>query len=368
VKRLRPRWALLALFALVVAAVGSACSVVDPPALSVDGTELSRSELFEQLPDYVQPATGVATTDEDFDPSQVASFLTERTYIFLIQNELAARGIEPTDQDRAAVAGESVPDGDYGLLLQEALAGREALIRALGDEAGVDDAAVDELAQQLYEQNRSALGTPGSTCLSAILVTAADIDLTTGEVLEEATDADFEQALADAEAAKAKIDAGASFGSVAETDSDFPAEQAPNGEVGCFSDEEVATLGSEALAGVIPDLAVGEVSEPVRDDIGYYLLTVTSRTESEVPTFDEVAEQFRQEARRQLAGDAFDTWLAQQLAEADISVDSRFGTWNDEILAVDPPTGATPAGPTTTSPVLGGDVVPSDEPVAEEVG
>ena len=73
---------------------------------------------------------------------------------------------------------------------------------------------------------------------------------------------------------KKEIESGADFAELAQKHSSCPSGQS-GGDLGTFSPGQMVREFDEVVFG---DLAVGEVSEPVKTDFGYHLVQVQNRT------------------------------------------------------------------------------------------
>ena len=102
----------------------------------------------------------------------------------------------------------------------------------------------------------------------------------------------------------------------------------------------MVTRGLEVMASeALRTAKVGDVFGPVLlagsdGSKQAYLVQVSSTTG---PTFDQARAGLEQQLE-QSSGSASDEFLATLLKKADISVDPRFGTWNEDKAAVLPPT------------------------------
>lgn len=110
-------------------------------------------------------------------------------------------------------------------------------------------------------------------------------------LLETGGDLSEEEALAQAEALKARLDQGEDFAALAlEASSDtFSAEN--GGDIG-FSD---GSAFPQAVESALLEMEVGEVSEPVVSEFGVHLVKLTEFTEGSFPTFEEAADRIRRE-------------------------------------------------------------------------
>jgi len=131
--------------------------------------------------------------------------------------------------------------------------------------------------------------------------------------------------------ARAAVEAGESFASVAKSVSTDSQSAANGGALGCFS----ATEGAYAtVAEDVKGLAVGQVSQPIANNGSYLLLEVTSYVPA---TFSAVVP-----AVRQAVLEAGSTRASEELAtltrHAQVTLDPRYGQWSGvEGVGIAPP-------------------------------
>jgi len=114
---------------------------------------------------------------------------------------------------------------------------------------------------------------------------AAHILLETGASLSQ------EDAIAQAEALKARVDQGEDFAVLAQEASSDTFSAANGGDIGYSDGSAFPAAVEEALV----TMAVGEVSEPVVSEFGVHLVKLTEFTEATFPTFEEAQERIRRE-------------------------------------------------------------------------
>ena len=114
---------------------------------------------------------------------------------------------------------------------------------------------------------------------------AAHILLETGANLSQ------EDALAQAEALKARLDQGEDFAALAQEASSDTFSAANGGDIG-YSD---GTAFPAAVEEALVSMEVGEVSDPVVSEFGVHLVKLTEFTEATFPTFEEAEERIRRE-------------------------------------------------------------------------
>jgi hypothetical protein len=127
-----------------------------------------------------------------------------------------------------------------------------------------------------------------------------------------------------ADAAAAKLAAGTSFADVAKSDSTDTSSAANGGVLGCAVASET-TLGTD-----VAKLPVGGVTAPLSENGSYLILQLTKRTAAS--SFASALPAVRQavlSAGETKAG----TLLRKVVATADITVDSRYGTWAKTTIA-----------------------------------
>jgi foldase protein PrsA len=329
-RRLSP----LALAGLLLFA--AACSDSAEPGLTVNGREVSQEDIDAEIEALVQYAEdnpdvqfqvppageGDGTANAQF----TAQVLTERVIALVVDDEFEERGLELTDQQRQAAE-----QGFASQLAQDPAEGQEifdsfpeefqefeitfnAQRDALREELSP---VTDEDVQAFYEENGDLFQ---ENCVSHILVDDA----------------------ATADDLRAQIEGGADFADLAEANSTDQASAVNGGELGCQPPGSYVPEFEEAIAAA----EVDQVTEPVQTDFGFHLVLVTDRRA--VP-LEEVEDQIR--AQLEGGEDPIDAFLQEAASEADIDVNPRYGSWDEEALQVVPPEGATT---TTTEPPPGG--------------
>lgn len=103
------------------------------------------------------------------------------------------------------------------------------------------------------------------------------------------------------------------------------------GELGTFRPGDFVPSFEEAA----DELAIGEVSDPVKTRFGFHVIRVTGRSD---PAFEDVVEQIEQELGEGAADRAWETYVAQAYEDADVKVNPRYGEFDDESFQVVDPT------------------------------
>ncbi|QJD58556.1 peptidylprolyl isomerase [Pseudomonas sp. gcc21] len=157
------------------------------------------------------------------------------------------------------------------------------------DQVEVDDAAIEQLYQRevgnLIEQRRAA------------------------HILVEIND-DEDAALARAQEAYERIEAGDDFADVAKEYSDDSGSANRGGDLGFTVEGSFDPAFDEALS----SLEEGQVSEPVRTSYGYHLIKLTDLQAPDLPTFEEMRESLEQELKTELVERRF-VEASQELAD-----------------------------------------------------
>lgn len=300
------------LLGLLLAACGGGGAVV----ARVDDAEITLSEL-ETL---ARTASVPVTAGAEGGVSLVGLLQDVIIDTVVVREANEAFGISATDEEIDARAGE-IQSGveangqDFQALLEEQNISEERVRRiarqgVIADKVRdrlVADAGplTDEDVTEAYATQELSLT---EACLSHILVA--------GE----------EEALA----AKARLDAGEDFATVAKELSTDPSAQENSGDLGCGPlSTYVPEFGQGALAAEI-----GTVTDPVRSQFGYHLILVTSR---ETQPLDEVREQLVAQLESDRASELLRDWLLAALGAATIEIEPEYGQWSADPPQVLPP-------------------------------
>ena len=173
----------------------------------------------------------------------------------------------------------------------------------------------EEAIAKRYEEHRDAFMSPEEVRLRYVVLSrddlAAEIAISPGTIegyyesrkagltmpeqrrVRHILVADGDEALARAEALRARIVSGEAFEDVAREASDDPGSAGQGGDLG-FGGRGIWVPPFEEAAFSLP---VGEVSEPVRSDFGYHLIRVEDIRASRTRTFEEAKEELEREYR-----------------------------------------------------------------------
>jgi len=345
---------------VVLALVAAGCAYGGTPlatgALEVGDTRVSAADLTDAI-DWVtsSPAAGQALFGTSLaDGSGQATPAAQRqagvlvlslySFAALLEVGLADGGADTSvspDQvadaeqqvDALASQAPGMPDSLRSTLVR--LVALQGLVVERFDDVGAEPTEAELRA--LYDETIAGRDDfDGYACTSHILV-AFDPD-GLGPGAPEPTDDQDAAALAAIEEAATRIADGEDFATVAAEVSDDPGSARQGGDLGCNPPGVFVPEFEQAIS----DLEPGEVSEPVRTQFGYHLITVRSVG---VPPFEEVADQLaNQLAQQRSSPDEFLLELVERgAAQTDVVVNPRFGEWDEDRLQVVVPGGPSPA-------------------------
>jgi parvulin-like peptidyl-prolyl isomerase len=343
-----------AVLVLSLLLAGAACtSTTSASAASVNGNKLSTDDLVEELnaiqanPDYItalqsgQPSNGITVVGSkpgSFDAAFVSQVLLRQLDYSLIRSEIAKRKVAISDACRR----QARDDAMLNLGQQNAQAG-QALFTKFPKR--YQDLLVDRNTDVLALE--AVLN--GQTCgqsLDAQSYYDAHKDQFTKQCISLIAVPD--QATADNVVAQAR--AGADFASLVQQYSVDPTSKAQGGAVGCLLVDQF----NPSVASLVTGAKVGDVLDPLPGQGGVSILKLTDR---QVAPFSEVQSQAAQLAQSS-STQAFGSWLQEARANAKVTVDPRYGTFDPSKFQITPPaldlnsgsSGASPASSSTDNP------------------
>jgi len=133
------------------------------------------------------------------------------------------------------------------------------------------------------------------------------------------TQADWDDAAAEAEKVRGEIQNGAEFSSEAKKYSDDLTTKESGGELGLITRGQLVPAFEDAVF----SLDKGELSQPVKTQYGYHLIEVTDIVPEKQLSYDEVSENIKSTLLARKQADAWQSWLAEQ--ESGLGVDYRNG-------------------------------------------
>jgi parvulin-like peptidyl-prolyl isomerase len=140
---------------------------------------------------------------------------------------------------------------------------------------------------------------------------------------------------------------GGDFAELAEAESTDKGSGAQGGDLGEFPQGQMVPAFDEAVFSA----EAGDLVGPVKTDFGYHIIEVQEKTDAQ--ELADVSDEIRAELEQNQQSQVFQERLQERSKTADVSVNPRFGTWNEETGQVDaePPLGeATEMGGATASP------------------
>lgn len=359
------RTASVSLLALLVALalVGTSCSAVNPPVLTVNGWTLSQRDFQTQIDSLVsaleatQPGstTGLKGPNGDgYTTTFTSQFLNQRMLLQLAVDEVQKRGLQVTDADKqqaqsiieqsfggsssstsgssaSSAAGAAVVkslDSAYRNDLLTGVAAELALQRDI-----VAKSATDAGLKQLFDANASQYA--DEACVSHILILAG-----TGS---NPTDADYAAALTKIQQVQSQLNGTSNFADLAKQYSQDPGSAGNGGDLGCAPKGTYVAPFDQAVW----SLPIGVVSQPVKTQYGYHLILVRKRGQL---SFDDVKDQLRQQVS-QNAAQVTQQALLEKAMGAKITVDGRYGSFDTKTGQITTPPGAK-AQPAPTTPAL----------------
>ena len=334
---------LISLVALV-ALLASGCGGAEAHAATVNGEQMSKSQLDDELQAirdndaYVQaiqnnpqnPIDVIGDAPRSLKSAFVAGVLTRQIIYELVLQEVDDRGIELTDEmvDQARKDIQQQVDQTNPGLFDD-----------------FPDSYIDMISKWF------AAGTALENDLLEIDPAATD----RGRAYFDAHADEFEQACTShilveteqqAQEIRSQLFTGADFATLAKERSLDTGTAQQGGELQCTFRGTLQPEYEEAAF----SQPVGQVGEPVKTVFGWHLIKVNRRNK---PSYDEVAQQVQTQVQNR-ATEAFNQWLQKDITDAKVSVNPRFGKWDEVSGQVQPP-----GAPTTTT-------TPSEVPPGEE--
>jgi len=219
------------------------------------------SLLNQQLATY--SATGFATKS---DLDRIAALSRQkRSFRFVtVAFSTASQDISISDEDIAAYY--AANQSGFFREEQVKLSYIELNKQSLFDEVSVEESAV----RAAYDDE--------------VITAGAQIERRASHILfESSTDEEDAAAEAEANAVKARIDAGEDFAALAAEFSDDGGSAQDGGDVGYTTGDTFVPEFENTLR----DLAVNEVSAPVRTEFGFHIIKLTEISEAELASFEE---------------------------------------------------------------------------------
>jgi len=279
--------------ALIVAAVAGVCILPGrvlaqaETAATVNGEPISRAALVERLMD--QSTAGQAMLGQMICETLLAQYAAKNN-ITVADAEVQARIQEirksqPPADFNDFLASRGLTEKGLPVFVKMNL----VVERLFSDKAKV----TDEEVRSVYDGNKDLFNRAGTA---------------TVRVLETRTEAECS-------AARKRVTGGESFDQVARAVSIHLATRPNGGMLGRpYTREELERLFNGAGEAAF-SLKVGEVSQPIKAEVGWWLVKVEESTAAATRTFDEVEEQIRATLKENRLRMAYGTWLTQALKD-----------------------------------------------------
>lgn len=316
-----------ALMGLTVAC-GDSSGLPDGVVAQVGDTYIMETDLDAEVE---QEAAAYGITEEAYPDDYEAYYKSLEGYVLqnLIVNviadqEAATLGLSVTDDEVQEQLDTYIEyyDGDEAAF-EEALTSsgmtldsfkqnlKDGLLRdKLMQEIVKDVTSVpEEDVTAYYEANESDYEMEASRVVRHILIKPKAADEAAG-----ITDADWATALETADEVRSELIATGDWAGLAAEYSDDTSTKDNGGEIGTiYLGEQVKEFEDAAFA-----LELDDISQPVKTVYGYEIIQATGITVSGVQTLDEVRDQIEAQLVSEAQNDAWNEWLDQKIAEADV--------------------------------------------------
>jgi peptidyl-prolyl cis-trans isomerase SurA len=246
---------------------------------SSDQAMLLDALITEKLVSKEVSDKGVVVRDDDID--RYIDSIKERNKI-------------DDEQLKQALAQQGLTLDSYRRQIREDIQRQQLVSREIRGKVNV----TPEEVQRYYEAHLSEYSTPAKVQVAHIVFR-----------LEPNASPDRVAAvMAKAEEVQGRIKKGADFGEVAKQVSEDPTAQ-NGGELGWFKKGELL----EPLEKAAETMKVGQVSEPVRTNVGVHLIKVEAREDAAHQNLDALAEQIKQQLYNAALEERFQKWLTDEL-------------------------------------------------------
>ena len=281
---------LVAVFSLVIAA----CSNSDEVAATVNGTEITVSDV-ESL-----------VLDEEASAAEFVQFLGAMiTWEAVEQAASEQFAIQVTDEQVNEMTDELVAQAGPNVALDEFLESVNST------EEGIEQVARSVVVQEAVAEEISADIEPVSDEEVAAELEEFPADWTqvcVSHILVETQD--------EADDIKTQLDEGADFAALATEFSLDTGSAANGGDLGC----QPPSGSPEPFRDAVLEEPIGEVTDPVQTELGYHVILVVGR--SEAP--DEDVRSYLEQDKSLVA---ISEWFDDVMAAADVTVDEEIGVW-----------------------------------------
>lgn len=294
----------------------------------MNGIDLSDSDFRSELevlrdhPEFAQAAFGAIVPAEGatVDADVAVNVLQLRITVELVDQEFEARGLELTDEayQRADATFQpallelldEMPD-DYRDRFRGWNARLIMLRDALEAEAAERSDEVTDAEVEAFYDDYQGIFTAEEVCARHVLLE---------------TEAAADEVVSD-------LDGGADFGELASERSTDPSAQMNAGDLGCVGRGQYVAEFEEAVW----EGPVGEVQGPVETQFGFHVILVDSRGAPDFAALEDDIRAFLESPASRDGQQLIGLLIQRLAASADVSVSSRYGTWNSQTNSIDPP-------------------------------
>lgn len=333
---------------LCCCALGFGCAEKsNAPAATANGAAVTTKNVADELdaikanPDYLksiddtlkqqgQPVIGSAPGT--FDAGFVAQVLHRQLQFALIHSEVERRNLNPNDECKQVAKDDLL----LNLGQNDPQAGQATLDGFPEDYRNQLEAwYVDEYALQADLAQQPC----GSTSVAQAYFDSHTQDFTQECVSLISVD---DENVANSIVAQSR--AGGDFAALAKQYSTDPQTASTGGDAGCHFPDEFPTT----LAPTVQGTQVGAVTDPISNNVGgFVIIKVNDRKPAAFA--DVSSDAGRLAARDQSVG--LGAWLQHSLADAKVTVDPRFGTFDPSTGSINPPaTASNSSSSSSTSP------------------
>lgn len=279
---------LVSIIAGLILAIGVFLSFAlpkDKAVAKVDGEAISKDELYDVMVEQY----GAATV-EQLIADKIVDSEAKKEKVTITDEELN----EEVDKLKESYGGEDVfnqmlESNNTTLdVLKEDLKNYLTIRKLLEPQIEI----TDEELQTYFEENKDSLGEGEQVKASHILVA------------DEATANEIKQKLAD----------GADFAELAKEYSTDEGTKENGGELGFFAKGTMVTEFDD----VAFTLPVNEISDPVKTEYGYHIITVEEKKEAKEANFDDSKTEIKETLIEQKLETEYSTWLENKKQDYDI--------------------------------------------------
>jgi len=239
-----------------------------------------------------------------FEQQAIDQFISQT----LVSKEAARQDIPVSDEEVDKVLAEISGTLPQGMTLEQALQAQNMAVADLREnivanermrklyEAKTADVqkATEEQISSFYTENAERFKTEEQATASHILISCD----------EKADEEAHAKAKTEIDTIKVKLSEGGDFAELAKEHSSCPSKE-QGGSLGSFGRGRMVPEFEEAAFA----LDLGTVSDVVKTQFGYHLITVTERTEASTRSLEEVSEEIRTHLDRQAEGKLFQAFV-----------------------------------------------------------